>query len=120
MSYAGIETVNLYSGFMALALDLLKEGGELVAIIPRSFCNGPYYKAFREKILKDSSIQRIHVFDSRTDAFSDDGVLQENIIIHLIKGKNKAKSSSALVQMLSFINQKKMDAFSMINNSLEI
>jgi len=91
MSYAGIETVNLYSGFMALALDLLKEGGELVAIIPRSFCNGPYYKAFREKILNDSSIQRIHVFDSRTDAFSDDGVLQENIIIHLIKGKKQGK-----------------------------
>ncbi|MFY3767719.1 Eco57I restriction-modification methylase domain-containing protein, partial [Escherichia coli] len=39
---AGIETVNLYSGFVALALKQLKKGGELVAIIPRSFCNGPY------------------------------------------------------------------------------
>ena len=41
---AGLETVNLYSGFVGLALELLEPGGELVAIIPRSFCNGPYYE----------------------------------------------------------------------------
>ena len=35
---AGLETVNLYSGFVGLALALLEKGGELVAIIPRSFC----------------------------------------------------------------------------------
>lgn len=34
---AGIETVNLYSAFVALALALLVPGGQLVAIIPRSF-----------------------------------------------------------------------------------
>lgn len=39
----GIETVNLYTGFVALAIQKLLDGGELVAIIPRSFCNGPYY-----------------------------------------------------------------------------
>ena len=44
----GIETVNLYSGFVALALSQLENHGQLVAIIPRSFCNGPYYKPFRE------------------------------------------------------------------------
>lgn len=38
---AGIETVNLYSAFVALAVSLLEDGGQLVAIIPRSFCNGP-------------------------------------------------------------------------------
>lgn len=44
----GIETVNLYSAFVALALSRMKPGGQLVAIIPRSFCNGPYYRPFRE------------------------------------------------------------------------
>ncbi|MFW6273189.1 MAG: Eco57I restriction-modification methylase domain-containing protein, partial [bacterium] len=48
----GIETVNLYSAFVALSVFLLKERGELVAIIPRSFCNGPYYRPFREFILE--------------------------------------------------------------------
>ena len=83
---AGIETVNLYSGFVALAIQRLKYGGELVAIIPRSFCNGPYYQSFRELILRETAIKHIHIFESRNDAFSGDGVLQENIIIHLVKG----------------------------------
>jgi adenine-specific DNA-methyltransferase len=86
LSSAGIETVNLYSGFVALSLDMLKEGGELVAIIPRSFCNGPYYKSFRKFLLDRAAIQSIHLFDSRNQAFADDHVLQENVIIRLKKG----------------------------------
>ncbi|WP_202799432.1 Eco57I restriction-modification methylase domain-containing protein [Pantoea sp. Sc1] len=86
MSKAGIETVNLYSGFVSLALKQLKMGGELVAIIPRSFCNGPYYQPFREQLLSETSIKHIHIFDSRNTAFAEDNVLQENIIIHCIKG----------------------------------
>lgn len=46
---AGIETVNLYSAFVALTLALMAPGGQIVAIIPRSFCNGPYYRPFREQ-----------------------------------------------------------------------
>ena len=82
---AEIETVNLYSGFVALCIRLLKEHGELVAIIPRSFCNGPYYKAFRSIILDNTQISHIHVFESRKNNFRDDNVLQENIIIKLVK-----------------------------------
>ena len=33
----GIETSNLYTGFLALATKLLSDGGELVSITPRSF-----------------------------------------------------------------------------------
>lgn len=86
LSGAGIETVNLYSGFVALALKQLKQRGELVAIIPRSFCNGPYYQTFREQLLSQASIKHIHIFDSRNVAFAEDEVLQENIIIHCVKG----------------------------------
>lgn len=79
----GIETVNLYSAFVALCLLLMKPGGQVVAIIPRSFCNGPYYHPFREIILKQASIKHMHLFASRDKAFKDDKVLQENIIISL-------------------------------------
>ena len=82
----GIETVNLYSGFVALALSQLENHGQLVAIIPRSFCNGPYYKPFREFIIKNSAIRQIHLFESRKMAFKDDEVLQENVIIRLERG----------------------------------
>jgi len=79
----GIETVNLYSAFVALALQQMAPGGHLVAIIPRSFCNGPYYRRFREFMLKKAAIRRLHLFTSRSKTFKADGVLQENIIIHL-------------------------------------
>ena len=52
---AGIETVNLYAAFTALALALLDDRGQLVAILPRSFCNGPYYRNFRDFVLQASS-----------------------------------------------------------------
>lgn len=79
----GIETVNLYSAFVALALSLMKPGGQLVAIIPRSFCNGPYYRPFREFLLSRAALRHLHLFASRTKAFKDDGVLQENVIMRL-------------------------------------
>lgn len=82
----GIETVNLYTAFVALAIQLLADGGEMVAIIPRSFCNGPYYRPFREFMLAKTAIQHLHLFGARNQAFKDDEVLQENIIIHLVKG----------------------------------
>lgn len=82
----GIETVNLYSAFLALTIMLMEENGQIIAIIPRSFCNGPYYKPFREILLKECSIEHIHIFKSRNKAFKDDDVLQENIIIKIRKG----------------------------------
>ncbi len=80
---AGIETVNLYSAFVALALALMRSSGQLVAIIPRSFCNGPYYRPFREFLLSNAALRQMHLFASRTKAFKDDNVLQENVIIRL-------------------------------------
>lgn len=80
---AGIETVNLYTAFVALSLGLLRPNGILVAIIPRSFCNGPYYRPFRQYILRHSAIRRLHLFTSRTEAFKTDKVLQENVILML-------------------------------------
>src|SRR5690625_5231065 len=87
----GIETVNLYSAFVALTIKLLADGGQIVAIIPRSFCNGPYYRSFRELILKDTVIKHLHLFESRNKAFKDDEVLQENVIVMLERGGKQGK-----------------------------
>ena len=109
----GIETVNLFTGFVALSIQKLIPGGELVAIIPRSFCNGPYYQPFREFMLKETAIQHIHIFDSRSQAFADDEVLQENIIIHLIKGaeqRNVTITSSPIADFHSDEKSKSITA----------
>ncbi|WP_437832668.1 Eco57I restriction-modification methylase domain-containing protein [Sorangium sp. So ce1153] len=82
----GIEASNLYTAFLALAVRVLAPGGELVAITPRSFCNGPYFRAFRELFLREMSLRRVHVFESRSAAFADDDVLQENVVLCGVKG----------------------------------
>ena len=99
---AGIETGNLYSAFVALALRDMKIGGQLVAIIPRSFCNGPYFKPFRQYILSRAALTHVHLFGSRKDAFKDDGVLQENIIIRLVKGQEQGEVAVSVSQDASF------------------
>ena len=79
----GIETVNLYSAFLALTIELLAPGGQAAAIIPRSFCNGPYYKAFRYRLLERAALLHIHLFNARDKAFGEEQVLQENVILLL-------------------------------------
>ena len=76
----GIEVSNLYTAFLSLAVRQLRPGGQLVAITPRSFCNGPYFRRFRRSFLDQMALRHIHLFESRTTTFQDLDVLQENII----------------------------------------
>lgn len=85
----GCETSNLYTGFIAAVIRLLNPNGELVAITPRSFCNGLYFRSFRELLLTSMTIKRAHVFEARDKAFGEDDVLQENIIYHAVKDSRK-------------------------------
>ena len=78
----GIETSNLYAAFVSLALRQLVNDGELVAITPRSFCNGTYFRSFRRDLLSRIRLRRIHVFERRDTTFADASVLQENVIFH--------------------------------------
>ncbi len=59
--------------------------GQLVFITPRSFCSGTYFKQFRKWFFQNVCIARLHAFASRTEAFSRDEVLQENVIFKACK-----------------------------------
>ena len=109
---AGIETSNLYTGFVALITKLLVNGGELVAITPRSFCNGPYFKPFRVEFLETMSLRRLHVFESRSAVFSGNSVLQENVIVHAVKDQLKPHHvviSSSIGKPGSRVKTRKVD-----------
>jgi len=101
---AGIETSNLYTAFIALALLMLEEGGELVAITPRSFCNGAYFRTFRKMLLEQSAIRHVHIFEARNHAFKRDKVLQENIIFRIVKGAEQGDVILSTSDDASFSN----------------
>lgn len=94
LASVGIETGNLYTGFLALAAKLLRPGGELVSITPRSFCNGPYFRPFRETFLSEMALTDLQVFASRGENF--DKVLQETLIMRAIKTASKPKTVTLL------------------------
>ncbi len=52
---------NIYMLFMARAADLLRANGEMVAITPRSFCNGLYFRNFRRWLFAHGVMSRASV-----------------------------------------------------------
>ena len=86
----GADAPNLYAAFLALGAAALAPGGQLVAITPRSFCNGPYFGAFRRFLLGRLALDRLHVFESRSSVFADTGVLQENVIFSATRDGSRA------------------------------
>jgi adenine-specific DNA-methyltransferase len=86
LSEAGVDTTNLYTAFVALGLRMLTDRGQLVAITPRSFANGTYFRSFRRELLSSAALRRLHIFERRNAVFADSSVLQENVIFHVERG----------------------------------
>jgi adenine-specific DNA-methyltransferase len=76
---------NIYSLFLALASRMLKDDGEMIFIVPRSFTSGRYFSLFRNYFFQYVRINFIHLFDSRKDTFAKDNVLQETLILRAVK-----------------------------------
>lgn len=83
---------NLYFIFAAMGLFNLKDNGELVYIIPRSWTSGAYFKKFREYFLAEGKLMHIHLFGSRNKVFDKEDVLQETIIVKVQKTTVKPKT----------------------------
>lgn len=86
MAHLGVETPNLYAAFMAVGYLHLRDGGQMAAIVPRSWANGPYFKRFRHHMLDHVAVDHIQTFASRSTLFSEAKVLQENVIITVSRG----------------------------------
>lgn len=96
----GIDVPNYYAAFVALSNRFLNDKGQLVCIIPRSFCNGQYFKAFRNDLISNVKIERLHVFGSRKDLFEDD-VLQETIIMYIIKKRQLLTDNIVITESMN-------------------
>ena len=83
---------NLYFLFCAMGIYNLKDDGELVYIIPRSWTSGCYFEKFRQYLFQHTTIQQIHLFVSRNKVFNQESVLQETMIIKIKKTTNKPQN----------------------------
>ena len=83
---------NLYFLFAAMSMFNLKEDGEMVYIIPRSWTSGAYFKQFRKRFFEEGALEHIHLFVSRDKVFEKESVLQETIIIKAKKTQSKPKT----------------------------
>lgn len=83
---------NLYFIFASMGLFNLKNNGQMVYIIPRSWTSGAYFKKFREYFLKEGKLEHIHLFVSRNKVFDKEDVLQETMIIKVRKMQVEPKN----------------------------
>ena len=83
---------NLYFLFATMSMFNLKENGEMVYIIPRSWTSGAYFKQFRKRLFEDGVLEHIHLFASRDKVFEKESVLQETIIIRVKKTCKKPET----------------------------
>src|ERR1035437_9455051 len=83
---------NIYALFMAVSAALLREGGELVFVTPRSYAAGPYFRQFRQEFFGLMRPKHIHLFDSRRETF--DNVLQESMILDAIRQQDWQNAES--------------------------
>jgi adenine-specific DNA-methyltransferase len=82
---SGLNQSNIYSLFLLISINLLKEDGKLICITPRSFTSGRYFRSFRNTLLKKMRLISLHLFRSRKINFED--VLQENVILSAKKSR---------------------------------
>lgn len=80
---------NMYFLFASMSLFNLRESGEMVYIIPRSWTSGAYFKRFRQMFLSIGALEHIHLFVSRDKVFEKESVLQETIIVKVRKDAKK-------------------------------
>jgi len=71
---------NIYTLFIALSTKRLSSNGRACFIVPRSFCSGTYFSAFRRELVSQTVPLHIHLFESREQIFRKSAVLQENVI----------------------------------------
>jgi adenine-specific DNA-methyltransferase len=83
---AGVVASNLYAAFLWLGMDLLREGGRMVAVVPRSVLSGSQFRPLRRHLLASGSLFRLHHFRSRREVFQRDSVQQEVVVLGFVKG----------------------------------
>jgi len=98
---------NIYFLFASMSLFNLRDDGEMVYIIPRSWTSGAYFSRFRKYLLHYGKLTDIHIFTSRKKVFDNEDVLQETMIMKL----RKTFASPLTVRITSSADSNSFDLF---------
>jgi len=79
---------NIFSLFIKLGLELLREGGYLAYVLPPSMNNGAYFSNLRDYIIRNADIKYLKILND-TSLFHK--ALQMTMLLVLRKGKNTGR-----------------------------
>jgi len=97
---------NIYFLFASMSLFNLKDTGEMVYIIPRSWTSGAYFSRFRSYFLHHGKLTDIHIFKNRKKVFDKEDVLQETMILKM----RKTQTTPETVHITSSTDSKSFDS----------
>ena len=81
--------VNIFSLFIKIGLESLKDGGYLAYVVPPSMNNGAYFSKLREYIIKNSSLEYLHIIDGADNFHS----ANQKVMLIILKKTNTKKSN---------------------------
>ena len=81
--------INIFSLFIKIGLEALKDGGYLAYVVPPSMNNGAYFSKLRKYIIKNSSLEYLHIIDG-ADNFH---FANQKVMLIILKKTNSKKSS---------------------------
>ncbi|TKZ32046.1 HsdM family class I SAM-dependent methyltransferase [Brachyspira catarrhinii] len=86
--------VNIFSLFIKIGLEALKDGGYLAYVVPPSMNNGAYFSKLREYIIKNASLEYLHIIDGADNFHS----ANQKVMLMILKKTNTKKSNKYIFQ----------------------
>ena len=86
--------VNIFSLFIKIGLEALKDEGYLAYVVPPSMNNGAYFSKLREYIIKNASLEYLHIIDGADNFHS----ANQKVMLIILKKTNSKKSSKYIFE----------------------
>ena len=86
--------INIFSLFIKIGLEALKDEGYLAYVVPPSMNNGAYFSKLREYIIKNASLEYLHIIDGADNFHS----ANQKVMLIILKKTNSKKSSKYIFE----------------------
>ena len=86
--------INIFSLFIKIGLEALKDEGYLAYVVPPSMNNGAYFSKLREYIIKNASLEYLHIIDGADNFHS----ANQKVMLIILKKTNSKKSNKYIFE----------------------